>query len=417
MREIRSAEIVAVGTELLTPFRGDTNSLWLTSRLNDLGIEVRGKAIVGDDVADVEAVLRQALERVPLVITTGGLGPTADDVTREAAAAVLDRPLATDDRVLESIRRRFTERGLPMAESNARQAQVPHGAVVLANERGTAPGLWIESGEQVCVLLPGPPRELQPMYDALVSPRLARRTGGRRVRRRVIALTGQPESRVDEIAQPIYSRFAREDVPIATTILASPGRIELHLSASGTDTDALDRALEAGVARLTDALGSPVFSTDGRTLADVVGQRLVDTRQRLAVAESCTGGLVLGQLTDVAGSSAWLVGGVIAYDNAVKVDVLGVPRPLIDAHGAVSEPVAVAMAAGVRTRLGADVGVAVTGIAGPSGGTPQKPVGTVVIALDGPQPAARTFRFGGDRAMVRQFSVAAVLDMVRRAMG
>jgi nicotinamide-nucleotide amidase len=415
MTEIRSAEIVAVGTELLTPFRADTNSLWLTARLNELGIEVRGKAVVGDEAADLRVVLRQALGRADLVVTTGGLGPTADDVTRDAVAGVLGRELIPDDRVLAAIRQRFTDRGLAMAESNVRQAQVPDGAEVLDNLVGTAPGLWIEAEGRVCVLLPGPTRELQPMFDSGVAPRLRERTGGRMVRRRIIALTGQPESKVDEIAQPIYSTFVGEAVPIATTILASPGRIELHLSATGADTDALERALDAGVARLRGALGSAVFSTDGSRLEEVVARQLVGRGLKLAVAESCTGGLVLGRLTDVPGSSAWLMGGVVAYDNAVKTGMLGVPAELIEAHGAVSEPVAGAMARGVRERLGATIGVAVTGIAGPAGGTPAKPVGTVAIALDGPTSVVRTFRFGGNRIMVRQFSVAAALDMVRRA--
>jgi nicotinamide-nucleotide amidase len=302
-----------------------------------------------------------------------------------------------------------------MPDLNRRQALVPSGATALANPVGTAPGLWIEAGERACVLLPGPPRELQPMYEAHVAARLRDRAGGRRLRRRVIALTGLPESRVDELAQPIYARFADEPVPLATTILASPGRIELHLSAGGADADVLDRALESGVARLLPALGRAVYSTDSRSLEEVVAGALLARGLWLAVAESCTGGRVLGRLTDVPGSSAWLRGGVVAYDNAVKSDLLGVPPALLEAHGAVSEPVAAAMARGVRERLRADVAVAVTGIAGPTGGTPDKPVGTVVIARDGVAPAARTFRFTGDRSMVREFSVAAALDMIRRA--
>jgi len=413
---IRSAEIVAVGSELLTPFRTDTNSLWLTAELNALGIEVRLKTVVGDDASDLQAVLRQALDRAHLVVTTGGLGPTADDLTREAVAQVLGRPLSTDAAVLAAIRRRFDSRGIVMPEINARQALVPEGAEVLPNPVGTAPGLWIAAERHVCLLLPGPPRELQPMYESEVAPRLIRRAGARRLRRRVIVVAGKPESTVDEIAQPIYSAFVHEPVPIATSILASPGRIELHLSASGEDVEALDRALDAGVARLAPALGRAVVSTDGRRLELVVADRLQAAALRLAVAESCTGGLMLGRLTDVPGSSAWLVGGVVAYDNAVKVEALGVPAELIETHGAVSEPVASAMAVGVRERLRAGLGVAITGIAGPAGGTPEKPVGTVVIAVSGPTSVVRTFRFGGDRAMVRQFSVAAALDMVRRAL-
>jgi nicotinamide-nucleotide amidase len=416
MAPIRSAEIVAVGTELLTPFRADTNSLWLTARLNEIGIEVRRKTVAGDDVEDLAAIVSEARERSDLLVTTGGLGPTADDVTRDAVARALGRELVLDEEALAAIRERFERRGMRMPEVNRRQALMPAGAVALPNAVGSAPGLWIESGDRACVLLPGPPRELQPMYDAHVARRLRDRAGERHVRRRVIALTGQPESKVDEIAQPIYAGFAGEPVPIATTILASPGRIELHLWASGTDAGALDRALQSGVSRLLPALGRAVYSTDGRSLEEVVADRLLSRGLWLAVAESCTGGRVLGRLTDVPGSSAWLRGGVVAYDNAVKIDVLGVAPDLLRAHGAVSEPVAAAMARGVRERLRADVAIAVTGIAGPTGGTPDKPVGTVVIAVDGIAASARTFRFAGDRSMVRQFSVAASLDLVRRVL-
>ncbi len=416
MKPIQTAAIIAVGSELLTPDRSDTNSLWLTAALNELGIDVRMKMVAGDSAGDLGAALTLALAQADLVVMTGGLGPTADDLTRETVAAVLGRALHTDRDVLAAIENRFRRRGMPMPAINARQAEVPAGATVLPNPLGTAPGLWLEAGERPCVLLPGPPRELQPMYEAHVAPRLEARVGGRRLRRRVIGVTGLTESRTEEIAQPVYSAFGAQAIPLSTTILASPGQIELHLSAAGTDVAALDEALERGVRRLTAALGDAAFSTDRRTLEDVVAAALEARRLRLAVAESCTGGLVLGRLTNVPGSSAWLVGGVVAYENAVKIETLGVPSALIAQHGAVSEEVARAMAEGVRRRLGADLGLSVTGIAGPAGGTPAKPVGTVAVALDGPAPAARTFAFGGDRAMIRALSVAAALDMVRRSL-
>jgi competence/damage-inducible protein CinA-like protein len=416
MPQVRTAEILAVGTELLTPHRLDTNSLFLTGRLNELGIDVRAKAVVGDDRADLAALLRQALGRADLVITTGGLGPTDDDVTREAVAGILGLPLVEDAGLLEAIRRRFAARGMRMAEINRRQAQVPQGAALVANTRGTAPGLWIDAGERIVLLLPGPPRELEPMFDEGVRPKLAPLTGGRRVRRRVIKLTGRAESQVDEVAHPIYAGFRDGPLPIETTILATPGRIELHLSVRSADVEAADRALDSAVAQLAEALQPFVFSVDGRSLEQVVGDLLGARGWHLAAAESCTGGLVMGRLTDVPGSSAWLLGGVVAYDNDVKVRELGVPAELIARDGAVSESVAVAMAMGVRTRLGADVGVGVTGIAGPTGGTPAKPVGTVVIAMDGPAPRVQTFTFPGDRRAVRAHSVAAALEMVRRAL-
>lgn len=414
MTSLRSAEILAVGSELLTPHRVDTNSLFLTGRLNEAGIDVIGKAVVGDVAADVKRAVGAALERVDVVVLTGGLGPTSDDVTREAVADLLAAPLELDERVLAAIEGRFARRGIAMPDTNRRQALVPRGAVVLENANGTAPGLWIDVGPRVLLLLPGPPRELQPIFENGAWPRLSARAGERRVRRRVLKIAGRPESLVEQIANPIYAPLESGDVPIQTTILAAPGQVELHLSARGANVDEMDRALQGGVDALAEALAPAVFSVDGRSLEMVVGETLRQRGWRIAVAESCTGGLVLGRLTDVAGSSAWVVGGVVAYDNAVKVRELGVPQELIDQHGAVSEPVAAAMAEGVRTRLGADVGVGVTGIAGPSGGSDAKPVGTVVIAVIAGQAQVRTFAFPGERTLVRQQSVLAALDMVRR---
>jgi len=416
MVAIRSAEIIAVGSELLTPHRTDTNSLFLSGRLNELGIEVRAKAIVGDDLGDLADILRQALGRADLVVITGGLGPTEDDITREAVAAVLDRPLFEDAGIIATLEARFAERGFAMPANNRKQAQVPRGAMVLPNPKGSAPGLWIGHGDRVVVALPGPPRELQPMFDIGVAPRLAGVTAGRRWRRRTIKLTGRAESQVDEVAREIYSPLQHAAVPVHTTILATPGQIELHLAAAGADIAAVDTALDAAVTALATALVPYVFSVDGRSLEAVVGDLLRAKRLRIAVAESCSAGLVLGRLTDVPGSSEWVVGGIVAYDNEVKVTHLDVSRDLLGAHGAVSEQVASAMADGVRRRLGADVGLGITGVAGPAGGSPEKPVGTVVVAMSGIAPAVRTFRFPGDRQMVRQFSTAAALDLVRRAL-
>jgi nicotinamide-nucleotide amidase len=253
------------------------------------------------------------------------------------------------------------------------------------------------------------------MFDEHVAPRLRARAGAGRVCRRVIKITGRSEAAVDETARPLYEPWQRAESPIDTTILSTPGQIEIHLSASGRDRAAVDRALDAAVDVLAGALAPYVFSTDGRSLETVVGERLRDLGLTIAAAESCTGGLLLGRLTDVAGSSAWVIGGVVAYDNRVKVDALGVSADLIAAHGAVSEPVALAMAEGVRRRLDSSVGVAITGIAGPTGGTPEKPVGTVVVAVAATSTSVRTLRFVGDRDTVRRHSVAAALDMIRRA--
>ena len=417
MTTVRTAEILAVGTELLTPHRLDTNSLYLTAQLNDIGIDVRSKSVVPDDMEELAHRLRVALGRVDVVITSGGLGPTSDDLTREVVAQVLGLTLVEDPAILETIRTRFEKRGMKMPDGNRRQAAVPAGARALANPRGTAPGIWIEADNRIVVLLPGPPRELQPMFEASVRASLAVRTQGRRVFRRVIRIALRAESQVEEIAQPIYSRFTNQDVPIETTILASPGLIELHLSARGERADVIDPALDAAVAELAEALGPNVVSVDGRSLEEVVGGLLVSRGWRMATAESCTGGLVAGRLTDVSGSSGWFVGGVVAYANEIKEDTLNVPPALIAEHGAVSEPVGRAMAEGVRRRFGADIGVGVTGIAGPTGGTPQKPVGTVVIAVATPgATTSRTLSLGGDRAVVRQHSVIAALELVRRAL-
>lgn len=416
MRTISKAEIIAVGSELLTPHRIDTNSLFLTGRLNELGIEVRTKSVVGDDRAVMAEVIRSALARADAVITTGGLGPTADDLTREVVAEVLGLELDEDSGILNTIRARFDRRGIRMPDINRRQAMVPRGATVLSNPNGTAPGLFIEAGDRVVVLLPGPPRELQPMFNGHAADRLAGRTGGRRLERRVIKIHGRSESQVEETSFPIYSRLGNDRVSVETTILATPGQIELHLAGSGTEMAAIDEVLEAGVRQLVGALGDVVFSQDGRTLEVVVGEALRASGATIAVAESCTGGMLLGRLTDVPGSSEWVVGGVVAYSNDVKIRDLGVSPALIAADGAVSESVACAMAEGVRARLGTSIGVGITGIAGPTGGSDAKPVGTVAIAVAAASTAVRTFLFPGDRELVRRFATSAALDMVRRAL-
>lgn len=417
-RPIETAEILAVGSELLTPFRIDTNSLFLTARLNDLGIVLRGKAIVGDRKDDLVDRFRDALRRVDLVIATGGLGPTDDDVTRDAAAAVLGRTMAVEPEILSGIEARFARRQWRMPAINRRQAQVPEGAVVLPNAHGTAPGLVLsDADDRLLVLLPGPPRELQPMFETGLTPLLTGRTAGRRLHRRTIKITGRSESQVEEIAHPIYSRLSDEALVVETTILATPGQIELHLSAAGADAAAIDARLDRGVSALAEALGDVVFSVDGRAIEAVVGEALRARAWSIAVAESCTGGMLGERLTDVAGSSSYVLGGVIAYDNRVKVRELDVPAALLEAHGAVSEPVALAMASHVRTRFGSDVGVGITGIAGPGGGTPAKPVGMVCVAVATPgRDQVRTFQFPGDREAVRRHATANALDMVRREM-
>jgi nicotinamide-nucleotide amidase len=406
--------IIAVGSEMLTPFRVDTNSLFITERLNTIGFDVRIKTVVGDDVGELADIVRASLAWADLIVLTGGLGPTADDITRDAVARVLDLPFDEDQATVARIRERFTRRGMEMQEINRRQAMVPRGAALLDNPNGTAPGLWLEHGRTALVLLPGPPREMKPMFEQIVRDRLAARSGGAGLFRRVLKITGQPESVVDATAQPIYGRWQTLDVPISTTILAVLGQIELHLTASAPNREAADRVLDPAVRELQAVLGGNVYSVDGASLEEVVGARLRERRLKVAVAESCTGGLLTSRLTDVPGSSAYVERSEVCYSNRAKIDSLGVPAALIAEHGAVSEPVARAMAEGIRAKASADVGIGVTGIAGPDGGTPEKPVGTVAIAvLVGADARVRTFQFVGLREMVKFQSAQAALNMLR----
>jgi nicotinamide-nucleotide amidase len=415
MSGLSRAAILAVGSELLTPSRIDTNSLYITEQLNLLGIEVAFKSIVGDDRDELAHAVRLALRRVDLVICTGGLGPTDDDVTREVVAAVLKRELVENAAIAERIRARFVARGLEMPEINRRQALVPTGAVVLDNANGTAPGLWIEEGARAIALLPGPPREMKPMLGRLIEGPLKAPTGGHVLARRVIRITGRTESHTEEAVRPLYAEWAGRPIRISTTIMAALGQIELHLSARSRLRDEVEASLERATRDVCDALGRDVYSTDGRPLEAVVGDLLAARGLRIAVAESCTGGLVTSRLTDVAGSSRYVQQSVSAYANEAKASLVGVPMTLIDEHGAVSEPVAMALAAGIRDRAQADVGIGVTGIAGPGGGTPTKPVGTVAIAALTPgKERMRTFKFIGDREQVKFQASQAALDMVRR---
>jgi nicotinamide-nucleotide amidase len=414
------AEVIAVGSELLGSTRADTNSLFLSERLSSLGIDLRIKSVVGDDRTDLAGVFRQALERSDVIVLTGGLGPTDDDLTREAVADVLELPMTIDEAIVAKIRARFERRGLTMPEVNLRQAQVPQGAIVLDNPNGTAPGLFIAATGQyagrIVVLLPGPPRELQPMFDLVCSGPLRERAGRERTYRTSLFITGKGESHVEEAIQPIYARWRDAVPPISTTILAAMGQIELHLSVRNEDETRARAALDRARAELLEVIGGDVYSVDGRVMEEIVGDLLATRGYTIAAAESCTGGLLTSRLTDVPGSSAYVRASIVAYAYEDKSALLGVPRELIETHGAVSEPVAVAMAEGIRERTGADVAIGITGIAGPGGGTAAKPVGTVVIAVLVPQQPVyvRTFSFLGSRAMVKFQATQAALDRVRR---
>ena len=417
MKPLTRAGIIAVGSELLTPLRVDTNSLFITGHLNALGIDVVMKAVAGDDREELAHLFRAALARTDLVVFTGGLGPTDDDVTREVVAATLGRELSEDTGITERLRARFAARGYggAMPESNRRQAMVPAGARVIENTRGSAPGLWLEHGDAVILLLPGPPRELNPMLTALVDGLLLERSAGAPLVRRVLKITGRIESQTDEALQPLYRTWEQSSPRINATILAALGQIELHLWSRAVSRDAAAAALEVAVRQAGDVIGDDIFSTDGRSMEAVVGEMLVSRGDRIALAESCTGGLLTSRLTDVPGSSQYVMQAVVVYSNDAKTSLLGVPPALIAEHGAVSEPVAIAMADGVRTRAVVEVGLGVTGIAGPGGGSADKPVGTVAIAASTQAGTrSRMFRFHGERDQVKFQASQAALDMVRR---
>jgi nicotinamide-nucleotide amidase len=406
--------IVAVGSEMLTPFRVDTNSLYITERLNTLGYDVRLKAVVADDIDELARVVDAALSWADLIVLTGGLGPTEDDITREAIARVLHVELDIDETIIERIRQRFARRNMAMPANNRRQAMVPRGATLLENPNGTAPGLWIESGRASIVLLPGPPREMKPMLEAVIRDRLMPNAGSAGLFRRTLKITGRAESDVDDVAQPVYSRWTTQPIPISTTILAVLGQIELHLTASASNREDADARLAEAVAELEAALGPSVYSTDGRGLETVVGQMLRERHLKISLAESCTGGLLASRLTDVPGSSEYVDRAVVCYSNEAKTELLGVPMELIHEHGAVSEPVARAMAEGVRERSRTNVGIGVTGIAGPGGGSEHKPVGTVSIAVVSDEATkVRTFQFLGGRDMVKFQASQTAMNMLR----
>jgi nicotinamide-nucleotide amidase len=406
-----NAEIIAIGSEMLTPFRVDTNSLWLTERLNSMGIDVKLKTIVGDDEARLEEAIRDAMRRSEIIISTGGLGPTEDDITRKIFSRVLKRRLILHDSILEKIRARFARRKMQMPEINARQALVIDGAEILENNNGTAPGMLINEGKCTFVMLPGPPRELKPMFDNSVAPALKKRSGDTLIIRRKLSIFGLTESRTDELAAPIYTKYQNP----STTILFKDGQIELHLTAQARSENEAEALLDELAGQLDVALGEYVFSRRDESLEEVVGDLLKLNHYTLATAESCTGGLLAGRITDVPGSSEYFLEGVVTYSNEAKTRILGVPKKMIEDHGAVSEEVAVTMAAEVRKLANSTFGVGVTGIAGPTGGSAEKPVGLVYIALaDDTQSTARKLLFPGDRQFIRTLSVNTALDMVRR---
>ncbi len=404
------AEIIAVGSELLTPDRLDTNSLFLTEELNKIGIEVVRKTVVGDNRDLLSEAFRDALNRVPLIIASGGLGPTEDDLTRETVSDLLGRKLRRNDEILRYIEGRFRALNREMPEVNVRQAMVPEGAEILENQRGTAPGLWLEDGGRFIALLPGPPRELKPLFREQVLPRLERRVSGVRMFHREIRVTGLGESHVEQRIVGIYKRFP----DVNTTILAAPGETQIHLRIWTDNAEHAQKTFDEIVKGFEIALADRIFSQDGSPLEEIIAEQLTLHNATISAAESCTGGLLAQRLTSIAGSSSYFLGGVVCYSNELKTAWAGVPAELIQAKGAVSAEVAIALADGIRRRVGSTFGVGITGIAGPGGGTEEKPVGTIHIALaHAGGVKERGVRLPGDRESIRFQASQLALDMVR----
>ncbi|MGH9749048.1 MAG: competence/damage-inducible protein A [Candidatus Polarisedimenticolia bacterium] len=403
-----AAEFIAIGSELLEPDRTEGNGAFISLRLGEIGVPLRFRTVVGDRMDDLQEALRTALRRSSLIVATGGLGPTVDDVTREAASAVLGRPLVEDAAIVRGLEERFRTYGQPMPPQNRRQAMVLRGAEVLANPRGTAPGQLIREGDRILALLPGVPSEMRAMVDQELLPRL--HGTGERLVSRVLRIAGLPESEVDRRLEPV----ARAAAPAEWTILGSPGLVEIRLrerTAAGAAPLHIPR-LEAAIASI---LGPDLFGRDGETLEEVVGGLLLARGATLAIAESLTGGAIAARVVEVPGASRYFRGGAVCYTDEAKRDLAGVPEATLRAHGAVSEATARAMAEGIRTRMGAHWGVAATGFAGPEGGGPGQPRGTVIVAASGPDAAhAVGRRFPGDRRAVRERAVVSALDLLRR---
>ena len=409
------AEIIAIGSEMLTPYRQDTNSLFLTERLNALGISVAFKTVVGDNLDHLVSAARTAISRADIAIFMGGLGPTQDDLTREAVAAALGIELKRDHVLVTEMYKRFAERRLKMPENNAQQADVLQGAVMLPNPKGTAPGQWLETKHddkpRIVALLPGPPHELQAMWDSECAPRLRDKVPPAAIASRVLKVAMMGESAVDLRAAPIYKKYPN----VETTVLAGQGQVEFHLRATAATMDEAQTEVDRLAGELEDDLDDAVFSAQGESLEEIVSYYMQMRNAKLAVAESCTGGMIAERITSVPGSSRWFLGGAVVYSNDLKTLFADVPPLMIEAHGAVSKEVAVALAENIRELCGADIGVGVTGIAGPGGGTEEKPVGLVYVAVtNGHKHEVVQRRFFGDRERVRRWTSQLALDLVRR---
>lgn len=402
---------------MLTPYRMDTNSLYLTEQLNLLGVDVVLKSIVGDNLRLLITVARQALSRSDIIVFSGGLGPTEDDLTREAVAEAMGITLRRNPEILTRLEQRFAERGWKMAPNNAKQADVLDGAAVLTNPNGTAPGQLLsgqfDGRDRLVLLLPGPPHEMKALFENEVRDRLRAKTPAAHIFTRTLKIAMLGESAVDARVAPIYKKFP----DVETTILAGAGEIELHFKKVAATMDAAQARADEVAGLVEDELDDAVYSRNGESLEQIVSYWLQMRNRTVAVAESCTGGLLAERITSIAGSSRYFLGGAIVYSNQLKTELAGVPEDMIHRHGAVSREVAAALAEGIRYRCESKLGVGITGIAGPGGGTPDKPVGLVFHAVASDKGTEVIQRnFAGDRKRVRRFASTMALDMVRRAL-
>jgi len=406
-----SAEIIAIGSELLTPTKTDTNSLWLTEKLNEIGIEVKLKIIVGDDELRLKETIKDALSRSDIVITTGGLGPTEDDITRKISAEAIGRKLIFREDILASISKKFLKMNREMPEINKRQALIIEDGDVLPNPNGSAPGMAVEIDNKYLIILPGPPRELKPMFENFVLPKLKQTAGEIFVKRKVLRVTGMGESAIDELIAPIYTQYKNPQ----TSTLFNRSELEIQLTAQGKNEDEADQLLEELADKIVEKLGIAVFSVNGELMEEVVGRLLIESEKTLSVAESCTGGLIAQRLTDIPGSSKFFVEGVVAYANTAKIGTLNVPSDLIEKFGAVSAEIAEAMAKNLLDHSVTDFAISVTGIAGPAGGTEEKPVGLVFIGYAS-QVEVKSLKLNlpGDRHLIRWRASQAALEFLRR---
>jgi len=410
-----NAEIIAVGSEMLTPYRMDTNSLYLTEQLNLLGVDVIFKSVVGDNLRHLVAAAQHGLFRSDILVFSGGLGPTEDDLTREAVAEALGVSIRRDPEIVARLEQRFAERGWKMSPNNMKQADVLDGATVLLNPNGTAPGQWLvgqfEGRECTVILLPGPPHELKALFEAEVRERLRAKIPPAHLYTRTLKVAMLGESAVDARVAPIYKRYS----DVETTILAGAGEIELHFKSRGTTLEAAQARADEVAGLVEDELDDAVYSRDGQSLEQIVGYWLQMRNATLAAAESCTGGLFAERVTSISGSSRYFLGGAVVYSNNLKTELAGVPADMIERHGAVSREVAAALAEGIRYRCESTLGVGITGVAGPGGGSAEKPVGLVFHAVAGDSGTEVVQRnFPGDRKRIRRFASTMALDMVRR---